>query len=144
MRILEHFWRLVYWFGQFDPYTVISGLCFILLSSFNIFSYMFVINSVLCMSLLMSNFDFTEQGSVQALALLSCTLEKMTSRWLLYVQQLAAAAKVSYSSDKRVSSKTLLNFNFHFNFFSDKPKSIFSYFGVNSWQCLFSCVNNNS
>lgn len=34
------------------------------------------------------------KGSLQALALLSCTLEKMTSRWLLYVEQLATIAKM--------------------------------------------------
>ena len=144
---MRAFWRLVYWFRQFDLYTCFffSGLHFILCSYVNMFSYMFVVSSVLYMLLTVSNFDFIEQGSVQALALLSCTLEKMTSRWLLYVQQLAAAAKVSYNSGKNnVSLNALLNFDFNFRFFSDKSKSKFSAdFVVNSWQCSFSGVNTS-
>ena len=34
---------------------------------------------------------------MKALALLSCTLEKITSRWFLYVEQVALRAKVSYT-----------------------------------------------
>jgi len=34
------------------------------------------------------------KGSVQALALLSCTLEKITSRWFLYIEQLASLANM--------------------------------------------------